>query len=90
MAGTPGVSVIRCDDRLPMATGAARAVACDDAGETRTAEAVRIVRPLGRVVAPAALAVPRGVNELARDPSVWVGEREPAASPLVALHVRRS
>jgi hypothetical protein len=29
------------------------------------------------------------VRELARDESVWVAEREAAASPIVTLHVRR-
>jgi len=29
------------------------------------------------------------VREIARDDLLWVGEKEPERSPLVALHVRR-
>jgi uncharacterized protein YbaR (Trm112 family) len=86
----PGLSLVRTDGLLPLATGAARGVAIDaGADATRIASAVRVTRPKGRVVAPARLAVPPEVRELARDERAWVGEREAVASPIVTLHVRR-
>jgi hypothetical protein len=86
ISGTPGVSVIRCDEEITLASGSARGVAAD----TRLESAIRIVRPQGRVVARVGVDVPAGVKELARDDELWVGERDAPASPLVTLHVRRS
>jgi uncharacterized protein YbaR (Trm112 family) len=88
--GFPGVSVIRCDGEIPLASGAARATAIDAHNRSRTDSAVRVTRTKGRVLAPADLSVPAGVRELARDQHVWVGEREAAPSPIVTLHVRRA
>jgi uncharacterized protein YbaR (Trm112 family) len=90
----PGLSILRTDGPLPLAAGAARGIALDDGatGEPpaeRIASAVRATRVKGRVVGRVSLPLPAGVRELARDESEWVGEREPAASPLVTLHVRR-
>lgn len=87
--GEPGISVIRCDGELPLAAGAARGTAIDDGNDARVASAVRVTRAKGRLVAPVAVPLPAEVRELARDDAVWVAERELAASPLVALHVRR-
>lgn len=87
--GEPGISVLRCDGELPLATGSARGVALDGGSEARIASAVRAARPRGRIVAPASLPLPDGVTELARDERAWVAERAAATSPLVALHGRR-
>jgi hypothetical protein len=84
-----GLSGIRAGVKLPLATGAARAVATDSSALERVAEAARIARVGGRLVAPAAAPVPEGVRELVRDESVWVGERQALASAPVTLHVRR-
>jgi uncharacterized protein YbaR (Trm112 family) len=84
-----GLSGIRAGARLPLATGAARAVATDAVDLTGVAEATRITRVGGRLVAPAASRVPEGVRELVRDDAVWVGERLALASAPVTLHVRR-
>ena len=84
---TPGMSGVRGGASLPLAAGAARAVAVDDA--SRLASAVHVTRSGGRIVAPAEATVPAGVRELARSDAVWVGEREAPASALVRLHVRR-
>jgi uncharacterized protein YbaR (Trm112 family) len=89
MEGEPGISVLRCDGVLPLAAGAARGVALDGGTAARIASAVRATRVKGRLVAPVTLPVPAEAKELARDGAVWVAEREAAASPLVALHVRR-
>ena len=84
-----GLSGVRADRVLPLAVGAARAVAADDADATRLESAVKTTRAGGRVVAPARAAVPAAVRELVRDEHVWVGEREAPPSELVRLHVRR-
>jgi uncharacterized protein YbaR (Trm112 family) len=89
MEGEPGISVIRCDGLLPLAAGASRGTAIDGGDEARVASAVRATRAKGRLVAPVTVALPDGATELARDESVWVAEREAAASALVTLHVRR-
>ena len=84
-----GLSGVRADDVLPLALGAARAVAVDDSGAVRLESAAKATRAGGRVVGPAHAAVPDGVRVLARDEHVWVGEREAPPSSLVRLHVRR-
>ena len=84
-----GLSGVRCDATLPLAVGAARAIAVDGADAARLAWAVHATRAGGRIVAPAAARVPDGVRELVRDASVWVGEREAPPSAFVRLHVRR-
>lgn len=73
---------------LPVAPGALRGVALDvgTAGVRRLAAAVRALGPRGRLLAPAAVPLPDGVRELARDERHWVAEREAAhTGPLVAL-----
>lgn len=87
--GEPGISVVLSDGIPPLAAGAARATAIGQSSPERAAAAVRITRTGGRLVAPAALPLPDGVREIARDDTLWVGEKEPGRSPLVALHVRR-
>jgi uncharacterized protein YbaR (Trm112 family) len=84
-----GLSGVRAGVKLPLAVGAARAVAVDGIDPIRLASAAQTTRAGGRVVAPAQAGVPEGVRELARDERVWVGEREAPPSELVRLHVRR-
>jgi uncharacterized protein YbaR (Trm112 family) len=88
--GEPGISGIRCDGPLPLAAASVRGIAVDRGDADRVASAVRATRVTGRVVAPVEVPLPSGVTELARDGRVWVAERDAPASPLVALHVRRS
>jgi uncharacterized protein YbaR (Trm112 family) len=90
ITGSAGISVIRCDGEIPLATGAARAIAIDAGSADRVASAARVARAKGRLLGPIALPVPQGVRELARDAHLWVGEREAVASPIVTLHVRRA
>jgi uncharacterized protein YbaR (Trm112 family) len=89
VVGAPGISVIRCDGEIPLATASARGIAIDAPSEQRIGSAIRVVRSGGRVLAPVAIPLPAGVRELARSEELWVAEREALASPLVALHVRR-
>jgi len=84
-----GLSGLLAGAKLPLATGAARAVATDATDPARVADAVRVARVGGRIVAPAESRVPDGVRELARDDTVWVGERLALPSAPVTLHVRR-
>lgn len=84
-----GLSGIRAGATLPLATGAARAVATDSLDIMRVADAARITRVGGRLVVPAGSRVPEGVRELVRDDVVWVGERLALPSAPVTLHVRR-
>jgi hypothetical protein len=89
ITGSPGISVLRTDGLVPLAVGAGRALALDAGNAARVESGVRGRRTKGRILAPGRIAVPGGVKELARDDRSWVGEREPAGSPLIALHVRR-
>jgi uncharacterized protein YbaR (Trm112 family) len=89
IAGSSGISVIRCDGPLPLADGAARAMAIDAASSARLDSAIRATRPKGRVLAPVSVERPADVRELARDELLWVGERDTPRSPLISLHVRR-
>jgi hypothetical protein len=84
-----GLSGIRTSAMLPLATGAARGVATDAVDAARVADAARVTRIGGRLVAPADAVVPDGVRELARDGVVWVGERLTTPSAPITLHVRR-
>jgi uncharacterized protein YbaR (Trm112 family) len=85
----PGLSGIRAGLPLPLATGAARAVAVDSIESARLTSAADATRVGGRIVAPVGAPLPAGLRELARDDAVWVAEREARASSLVTLHVRR-
>ena len=73
-------SVLVSPGRLPVAAGAVRAVAVDEGNATPAllADAVRALAAGGRLVAPAATALPDGVGELARDEALWVAERREA------------
>jgi uncharacterized protein YbaR (Trm112 family) len=89
--GPQEISALAVDDRLPFGSGSLRAVAL--AGDTASGalldSAADRVRSHGRLVAPAGVAVPLGIVELARDASDWVGERSVVASPPVMLRSAR-
>ena len=78
-------------DRLPFARGALRGVALhgDSARVSRVTSAAELLRPRGRLVAPATTALPEGVTELARDADDWVAERTGTTSPPVPLRLSR-
>ena len=79
------VSAMRGGGRIPLAAESVRAVALDHetADEERLADAVRVLRPGGRLVGPANAPVPNGVTELARDEWQWVAERAAPTVPLL-------
>lgn len=64
-------------DRWPLAAASLQGIALERATPARVADAVRVLKPLGRLVAPVTAPVPAGVSELARDDRHWVGERVP-------------
>lgn len=73
----PMTSALRCAGNLPVAPNGLRALVLDEPTSEvlELSGAIRAVRPGGRIVAPAGVAVPAGVRELARDESWWVAER---------------
>jgi hypothetical protein len=86
------VSSIVVDDRLPFGPTALRGVAVDGSGASLglLSSAASSLRSRGRLVAPSDVAVPDGLEVLARDDRVWVAERTVVASPPIALRsVRR-
>lgn len=89
LAGVPigaGTSGLLVDARLSVAAGSARGLAVDRHVDADwLASALAGVQAGGRVVAPATMPLPGGVTELVRDGAVWVAERTPEPSGLVAL-----
>ena len=84
-----GISGMAVDDVLPLAPRSARGIALSAAATPQfLASAFRAVAPLGRVVAPVAVPVPREVSELARDSDVWVGVNN--AEPGAIVELRRT
>jgi hypothetical protein len=74
---TAGQGTLRgVGDRWPLASSSLHGIALDRATPARTADAARVLRPGGRLVAPVRAAVPTGVRELARDDRHWVAEKE--------------
>ena len=90
--GLSGLTIESHWTALPLAQSSGRAIALDDATtSSQLLEALSVVRPSGRVLAPVTLAVPDGVLELARDGRQWLAERRPAPreSGIVPLERRR-
>jgi uncharacterized protein YbaR (Trm112 family) len=84
-----GVSGVLTLDRIPVAASSARGIAFDepdpaDEQGLELAAALGAVRPGGRIVANAWVAVPDDVAILARDADHWVGSRTSGA-PLIRL-----
>jgi hypothetical protein len=72
------VGLIRVAARIPLAANSVHGVALDGwfSGQA-IGEAIRIVRPAGRVVGPASLPAPDSAVVLAHDDQYWVGEKAP-------------
>ena len=69
-------------DRWPLAPSSLHGLVLDHATPSRLADAVRVLRSNGRLVAPADAALPAGVRELARDADAWVAEKVGDVIPL--------
>jgi hypothetical protein len=77
------VGLLRVGGRLPLATNSAHGVALDAwFSAASIEEAIRVVRPAGRVVGPTALSAPETAVVLAHDEHYWVGEKAPEIVPL--------
>lgn len=82
-------SVILTDDRVALARGSLRAaIAGLGAGEGMIAGLANAIRPGGRLAAPAALPLPEGAQELARDSKEWVAELSHVGGKLAQLRRR--
>ena len=77
------VGLLRVASEIPLATGSVLGVALDAWSPAGVAEsAARVVRPGGRVVGPAVLAVPPGLSVLAHDDKYWVALKAPEVIPI--------
>lgn len=76
VAAADGLAILAgLGDRWPLAAASLHGIVVERATPARLAGAVRVLRPRGRLVAPAAAPMPLGVTELARDDRHWVGEK---------------
>lgn len=84
-------AVLHVGVRWPLASRVVAAVAVDGAHATpeALAEAARVLRAGGRLVAPASAPLPAGVRELVRDDAEWVAEATGPTGGLVALRRRQ-
>jgi len=73
--GGEPAAVLLCD-ALPLAASSARAAALDgDMSASQIASVVQAVRSGGRLIGPASTPLPAGIKEVARDETLWVGEK---------------
>ena len=72
------VGLVRIAEQIPLAANSVYGVALDGWFESTTIEdALRVVRPAGRVVAASSAKVPEAAIVLARDEHYWVAEKAP-------------
>jgi hypothetical protein len=92
LSGRALVSPIFASGPLPLGHGSLRAALLDSDDAVAADAIAAAVRPRGRLAGPAAIAVPSGARELARDAELWVAERRvdlPGEQPPV-VHLRRA
>jgi uncharacterized protein YbaR (Trm112 family) len=83
--GGEPAAVLVCGESIPLASSSARAAALDgDMSPPQIASVVNAVRHGGRIIGPAHMPLPAGVTEVARDATLWVGEK-PGAIRFVEL-----
>lgn len=80
-------SVLRVDAIVPLAQSSLHGAAIDEAHSNpfRLSQLSALLRPRGRLVAPASTNLPLGVSELARDEREWVAARTTSRSDVVPL-----
>lgn len=64
-------------ERIPLALGSVGGVALDraNASQAMVDDAVRILIPGGRMIAPVSIPIPPQVSQLAKDDNFWIGEK---------------
>lgn len=82
--------VVGAVPRIPLADASIGALAVDAAHEALLADAARVVRRGGRVLAPAGAPIPAGCVELARDDREWVAEVTAVVSVPITLRSARA
>jgi uncharacterized protein YbaR (Trm112 family) len=82
--------VIGTVPRLSLADAVLDAMAVDEAHRSLLADAARVVRRGGRVLAPSVAPVPPGCTELARDEREWVAEVTATVSMPIVLRSARA
>lgn len=87
-----GRSTLLVRDAIPLARGSLRGAVIgeDQASPAMLSGLASALRVGGRLVAPAAVPVPFGMEELARDDRQWVAVKRDAASAPVQLGMRRT
>ena len=90
VASGDGLSALVIHAGIPLADATCRGVALDaaHADSAHVDDAVRVLQPRGRLVAPSTTALPHGVAEIARDEELWVAERTATPPKLVTLRGR--
>ncbi len=79
----PFTTIVRGAPSVPLGAQSVRGALLEGAWASEPTRVAGIVAALsfrGRLVAPAATPLPRGVRELARDADQWVAERAPGSS----------
>jgi hypothetical protein len=82
-----GISVVLCDDSVPIRAASARGAALDAMHSSShwSAEASAAIRPGGRLIAEADAPVPAGVTLIARDSRHWLAETSRTAASIVQI-----
>ena len=75
--------------RLPLGDATLDGLAVDGAHLTFLADAGRVLRSAGRLVAPVTAAIPDGCRELARDAELWVATADAASAVSAPVPLRR-
>jgi hypothetical protein len=77
------VGLVQVGSDIPLAAGSVLGVALDAWFPARILEsAVRVVRPGGRIVGPAALPSPSELSVLAHDDRYWIAQKAPEVIPI--------
>jgi uncharacterized protein YbaR (Trm112 family) len=82
------VATVLAPDSMPLRSRSAHAIALESGDERLLPEAVRVLTPGGRLVAPASWPVPEEVRQIARDDFQWVAAA-PATTAPVQLTISR-
>lgn len=85
------LSALRGGGGVPLAAGSLRGAVLDahTADALRLAAIVRALAPRGRLVAPASVALPNGVTEMALDAWEWLAERDADSAVSSPIELRR-